>query len=236
VVPLRTSGLRSTLAKIALRSNAEHDGARGREPRFIGRFERLADFHAPEDDVGLVGLRAAQALGLLRDRVGGMGPARRVDQFDMRTVEVEAPGEVVASGAGLGADERLRPAGESVEQAAFAGVRAPTSAARIGRPLTVRLSSCRRRLASRASAAASRVSVSGLPTNSIGSSEKSSAASVSASRFNRFIAQGMQRLRDPAGELRQGVLQVRIGAGLDDRMDGLGLRQIEFSRRGRRAA
>ena len=45
----------------------------------------------------------------------------------------------------------------------------------------------------------------------------------------QIVAECVQRLRDPAGQLRQGVLQIGIGAGLDDRMHGFGLRQVELA-------
>src|SRR5438477_179101 len=81
--------------------------------------------HAPQQHVGPPRLFAAEPLGLLLDRVGGVLPAGGVDEFDLHAGEVEPVGEVVAGGAGAGADQRRQGAGQRVEQAALADVRVP---------------------------------------------------------------------------------------------------------------
>ena len=127
---------------------------------------------------------------------------------------------------GTRADERRGRRPRALNRLLLPAFGRPTRATRTGRPLTVRSSSCRLQLVSCAIAGGEAASVAAWPTNSMSSSAKSSAASMSASRLSRSSRSAFERLGDAAGELGEGLLQVGVGAGLDDRVHGLGLRQV----------
>jgi len=186
----------------------------------------LDRFDAPEDEVGLLRLLAAEALRLFLDCARRFLPAGGVDQFDVRALKRDGSRDVIARRAGDRTDDCRGCSRKSIEQAALARVRLANN-----------------RDAERATADRTLVE----PAFQIGEMRHAGADSQEhvalvdelnvflaeiepgldiGEEIQQIVAQRMQRLHNAAGELSQRLVQLIVAACLDDREHRFRLREI----------